>query len=155
MISRLKNILGIEGVKIDIVAPDILDLSDEMLEFELHFHTKSEQLIESVNMRLIEKYKRGWGNSKLIDEYILFDETEDIQLSISPDERFTVPLSVDFSYTKSPVEKLGDNILLRPISKLALLTKRAGSSFRLEVTASVKGVKMNPYSVHHFIKAKK
>ena len=89
MLNHLKNILGIEGVKIDIDAPEHLQLGTEILEITLHFHTKSELLIETVNIVLIEKYKRGWGNSKLIDEYILYESEEELNISISPEERFS------------------------------------------------------------------
>ncbi len=153
MLNRLKNILGIEGVKIEIDAPASLHLGLESLDFTLFFYTKSDQLIESVTIRLIEKYKRGWRNSKLIDEYILYENVEELDVSISPEEKFSAPLTISFDYTKSPVEKMGENILLKPLSKIALMAKRAKSNFRLEVSAQIKGVRVNPLVVHYFEKA--
>ena len=144
--------MGIEGVKIEIDAPENLQLSLGSLDFILHIHTKTDQLIESVEIKLIEKYGRGWGSSKLIDEYILYDEEENLDLSISTEEKFSVSLSISFEYIKSSIEKLGDHFLLKPLSKLALLAKRAKSSFRLEVRAKVKGVRINPLVVHRFDK---
>lgn len=152
MITRLKNILGIEGVKVAIDAPETLHLGLRQVDFTLLFSTQSVQKIESVNVRLIERYRRGWGNSKLINEYVLYEEEEPLDLMIFPEEDFKVPLSIEFDYSKSRIESLGENILLKPISKLAILTKRAKSSFRLEVSARIRGVKMNPLTIHQFEK---
>ena len=153
MLNRVKNILGIEGVKIEIEAPYDFPLSDRTLNFKLGIHTKSSQVIESVEIRLIEKYQRGWGSSKLIDEYELYQKLETVDVSITLEEKFSLPLSISFDYQKSSIERMGDNLLLRPFSKLALLVKKAKSSFRLEVTAKIKGVSINPLAVHQFIKA--
>jgi hypothetical protein len=153
MIRKLKNMLGIEGVKINIEAPESIHLGMKMLSFKVHFFTKSDQHIESVSIRLIEKYRRGWGNSKLIDEYLLYDEKEDLDFELKSEEQFTIPLNIEFEFEKSPVEKMGEKFLLKPFSKLAMMTKRVKSTFRLEVSADVKGVKMNPLTVHHFEKS--
>lgn len=153
MLKKLKNMFGIDGVKVSISAPDKLLLNGEPLNFVLNVSSKSDLVLDHVSIKLIEKYKRGWGDAKLIDEYVLYESVEELDMLIASDEILSAPLKVYFDYNKSEIERLGEKTLLKPFVKLAMLAKRVKSTFRLEVTAKVKGVKMNPLAVHHFSKS--
>ena len=152
MFKKIKNMFGIDGVKISLDAPAELDLGNKIVKFNLIVTSKSDLVLDSVSIKLIEKYKRGWGDSKLINEYVLYENVEDLDLLISPEEKLTAPMTVSFNYTKSAVEKLAEKRILRPFVKIAMLAKRVKSTFRLEVVAKVKGVRMNPLAVHKFSK---
>ena len=153
MLKRIKNMFGIEGVKVSIDAPDKIDLNSKKLKFQIHVTSKTDLVLDLVSIKLIEKYRRGWGDSKLINEYVLYESVEDLDLLISAEEKLRAPLSISFDYTKSAMEKMAEKRILRPFVKLAMLTKKVKSTFRLEVTAKVKGVRMNPLAVHHFSKS--
>jgi len=146
---------GIDGVKINLKADDVIDISNDNLSFEMAFSSKSDLVVDWVNVKVIERYKRGWGDSKLINEYILHDSTEEVDLLISEEETLVAPLTVHFKYDFSEIERIGKNPLLRPLVKTALAMKRVNSKIRIEVTAKVKGVKVNPMAVHHFSKIKR
>ncbi len=155
MFSRIKNMFGIDGVKMSIDAPSTIDLTQNELNFDLIVTSKSDLVLDNVSIKLIEKYRRGWGDSKLINEYLLHESFEELDMLISEEDKLVAPLKINFSYETSQVDRMGKNWLLRPFIKAALTAKRVQSKFRIEVTAKVKGVRMNPLAVHHFSKSKK
>ena len=155
MFSRIKNMFGIDGVKMSIEAGDTIDLTNEELSFHLIVSSKSDLVLDHVTIRLIEKYRRGWGESKLINEYILHESFEELDMLISSEDKLVAPLKIRYNYESSQIERMGRKRLLRPFVKVAMAAKRVKSKFRIEVSAKVKGVKMNPLAVHHFTNSKK
>ena len=155
MLTRIKNMFGIDGVKINIDADSDIDLTNSELKFDIAFSSKTDLVVDWVTVKVIEKYKRGWGDSKLIDEYILHESTEELDLLISAEEKLVAPIKVKLDYQQSEVERMGNKRLLRPFVKAAMVIKRVSSNVRIEVSAKVKGVKMNPLATHHFSKVRK
>ena len=155
MFSRIKNMFGIDGVKMSIEAPGTLDLTKKELNFNLIVTSKSDLVLDHVTIKLIEKYRRGWGDSKLITEYTLHESFEELDMLISSEDKLVAPLTIKFDYQTSQIERMGKNRFLRPFVRAALTAKRVRSKFRIEVSAKVKGVRMNPLAVYHFAKSKK
>ncbi len=146
---------GIDGVKMSIEASDTIDLTQNHLNFHLIVSSKSDLVLDSIKIKLIEKYRRGWGDSKLINEYVLHESLEDLDMLISAEDKLVAPLKIGFEYRKSEIEKIGEKRILRPLIRAVLTAKRVNSKFRLEVIAKVKGVKVAPLAVHHFSKGKR
>ena len=71
MLGKVKNWLGIEGVKMEIETPDRVKLRDGVLKGTILFQSMSDKKVSKVKFKLIEKYTRGRGKSKLINEYTL------------------------------------------------------------------------------------
>ena len=69
MIGRLKKMLGIDGLKVEIIASDIYDADKEYIDGELILLSKYQLVIESIEVRVIEKYTRGRFRTKKTDEY--------------------------------------------------------------------------------------
>lgn len=146
MLKKVKDWLGIEGVKVALEIPEKFDLDKQVIEGRCLISSQSEQFIESLTVVLKEKYTRGRRKSKLIDEYTLGELSIDVDQSISKDQVIEQSFKLTFSQMKSPVENFGDkNFLFRGISGLARILKNAKSDYTLYAELTVKGNKLKPY----------
>ena len=98
MFGKVKKWLGIEGVKLELVIPDEVTQKSGLIEGKLRFQSMNTQTVTAIRVRLIERYSRGRGKEKLIDEYELG--------SIQQAQNFEVPehepIEIDFSLPFSP-----------------------------------------------------
>lgn len=146
MIGKVKKWLGIEGVKLELELPETVNGKLGLLAGKIHFQSMNPQTVKSIRIVLIEKYYRGRGKEKLIDEY----ELGEIQLTntfvVEPNEITEVEFSLPFQMVKSDVEEFGDrNFLFGGIAKAAKLIRAAKSEYRVEAEAQVQGVALNPF----------
>lgn len=146
MIGKVKKWLGIEGVKLELELPETVNGKLGLLAGKIHFQSMNPQTVKSIRIVLIEKYYRGRGKEKLIDEY----ELGEIQLTntfvVEPNEITEVEFSLPFQMVKSDVEEFGDrNFLFGGIAKAAKLLRAAKSEYRVEAEAQVQGVALNPF----------
>ena len=146
MLKKVKNWLGIEGVKIKLDVPETFKLKDQELTGSYTISSLSEQYIESIRLVLVEKYVRGRRKSKLIDEYILGEKVVDVNKSIDNQELIVEMFSLKFHPIKSAMDRFGDkNFLFKGIMGAAKLLKNAKSQYYLIVEATVSGNKLKPY----------
>ncbi|MBV6652786.1 MAG: sporulation protein, partial [Mameliella sp.] len=71
MIGRVKKWLGIEGVKLELLLPEELEGKSSVLEGRVRLESLNPQVVRSIRIILIERYSRGRGAEKLVDEYEL------------------------------------------------------------------------------------
>ena len=155
MFGKVKKILGIEGVKIEIITDPILNLSSESKEGTIKLRTKTDSVVQSIHIRLVEKYSRGRGEDKLIDEYVLGETVLDEKMSIASDEIIEVPFKLDFVNARSEMDQMADgNFFLRGPVRIAKWIKKVSSIYRLEAHAQVEGTKLQPHA-EILLKAKK
>jgi len=146
MLKKVKDWLGIEGVKVDLDVTEEFKLKDKFIEGTITITSQSDQYVEKATISLKEKYKRGRRKSKLIDEYELGKQEVTLNKSISKDEIIEKAFKLEFSPIKSPMDRWGDkNILYRGLSSLAKLAKNAHSTYIVIVEITVKGNKLKPY----------
>jgi sporulation-control protein spo0M len=147
MFGKVKKMLGIEGVKIELLVDPIIHLESETVEGYIKLSTKTASTIESIHVKLIEKYSRGRNEEQLIDEYTLGETVLDEVMDIATDEIIEVPFSLTFHHARSDMDKMADgNILLRGPIKIAKWIKKVSSSYRIEVHANVQGTKLQPFA---------
>lgn len=145
MLGKVKDILGIEGVKIEIICPDVVPPGIDKVEGMIKLTTVREQEVKSIDLKLIEKYARGRKDNRLIDEYTLGEFSISKTLMILPGEEQLINFSMDFTRAKSAMDKLQeDSIVYRGIISVAKFFKKVKSSHRIEGVAKVKGTKLNP-----------
>ena len=145
MLRKFKDILGIEGVKMEIICPEVIPNDIDHVDGVIKFTTVREQTVKGFHIKLIEKYARGRKDNRLIDEYVLgeFESTE--QITVFPDEEQLLDFSMQFIRAKSSIDKFQENNPInRGIGFLLKLGKKVKSTHRIEGTASVKGTKLNP-----------
>ena len=144
MLKRVKNWLGIEGVKMEIETADRIRLRDGVVKGTIIFQSLQEKTITKIRFKLVEKYFRGRGRNKLIDEYILGKLEIDKAYTIQANGQLLMDFKLLFTPKESPMDEYGRNLLLRGPVAIAKALKGARSKYRLEVEAKVQGTALNP-----------
>jgi len=144
MIKKIKNILGIEGIKLSLEVPEEVQLSSSAVVGTIVISTKSEKTITGINLTLIEKYKRGRSEERLINKYVLGSIQLESHLKVTPERIEKIDFTLPFNLMLSEMDQLEkDNFLLKPFVKLAKKLKNVQSEYKLEVIAFVKETKLN------------
>lgn len=152
MLKKVKDWLGIEGVKVELLVEEKFRLKDEVLNGSIIITSQSQQHVNQATITLKEKYKRGRRSSKLIDEYVLGTVQIDVSQDIDRDQTITMEFRLPFRPIKSPIDRWGDkNFLYRGISKVAKMAKNAHSNYEVLVELSVSGNKLRPYSKREIV----
>lgn len=146
MIGRVKKWLGIEGVKLELELPDEIRANEGIVYGKLFFQSLHPQTVTGIRIVMIEKYIRGRGSDKLIDEYELGEKQLNVHFEVPPGEIVEIDFSLNFSLVKSEVDEFGDrNFLYRGLAKAAKMMRAVKSEYRIEAEAIVKGVALNPF----------
>ncbi|WP_235298344.1 hypothetical protein [Portibacter marinus] len=144
MLGKVKNWLGIEGVKMEIETPERIKLRDGVVKGAILFQSMTDKKVTKVKIELIEKYTRGRGKSKLINEYHLGSLEVNDELEIKANGQLRLDFKLLFAPKTSEMDDMGRNLLLKGPVALAKLIKGAKSQYRLEVEAKVPGTALNP-----------
>lgn len=146
MLGRVKKWLGIEGVKLEIVIPEEIDKREGKVEGKLKFQSMNAQTVTQVKVVMIEKYMRGKGKEKLVDEYELGTVEKKDTFEVPANEAIEMSFSLPFKLFMSDVDKLeASNILGKGVASVAKFFRGVKSEYRLEAEARVKGVALNPF----------
>ena len=72
MFGKVKKILGIEGVKLELILPDKISAVSGIITGIVKLTSISDDnIIESIKINLVEKYARGRGENRLVNEYVM------------------------------------------------------------------------------------
>jgi sporulation-control protein spo0M len=146
MLNKVKNWFGIEGVKMDILLPDVIKSEGGLFSGILVFNSLTPQEVLSVNIKMIERYGRGRGADRLVDEYILGELHIDKSIFVSPEKETEMSFAFSFQYVPSPMDKFSiKNMLFKGIANLAKKANKVNAEFRIEAEAKVKGTALNPF----------
>src|SRR5688500_3381074 len=146
MIGKVKQWLGIEGVKVELVLPDAIEEKGGAIKGKLRFHTMHTQKVKSIKLTLTEKYTRGRFKSKLTDQYKIAETEQKEDIVVPADEPVEVDFVLPFSVVKSDMDEIADkNFVFRKIVDTAKLIKNVKSEYTLEVEAVVEGTALNPF----------
>ena len=147
MIKKVKNWLGIEGVKVDLELPEAVKGEDGLLMGRVLFFTKTDQQVTGLRVKLVERYARGRGDSKKIDEYVLGQIELDQSVDIPAEQTIGLDFRLHFDLLKSEMDEFaGRNFLLRGLVRTAKWASRVRSKYFVIAEASVKGVALDPFS---------
>ncbi|MEM1215022.1 MAG: sporulation protein, partial [Bacteroidota bacterium] len=146
MIGKVKQWLGIEGVKLELRLPEGQALVNGSLRGQIVIQSKHAQTITGVRIILIERYARGRGEERLVDEYQLGELTLNETFEIGAEEELSRDFQLDFAALQSPVDAWGNkNLVNQQLAKAARWLRSATSTYRVEAEAKVKGVALNPF----------
>ena len=147
MFGKVKNWLGIEGVKMELIIPEEIYESAESVTGKLRFYSKTDQTVNSIKVKLIERYSRGRKDNKLTDEYQLGEINLDETFKVTADAPVEIDFTLTFKIVKSEMDEIGEkNILSGGLVKAAKWIKNVKSIYRVEAEADVKGVALNPFT---------
>lgn len=146
MFGKVKKWLGIEGVKIEILLPEEVRARDGVVEGKLRFQSMNTQTVTNVKVAIFEKYSRGRGTEKLIDEYKLGEIELAETFEVPEGEIVEIDFELPFQLVKSEMDEFGDrNFLFRSVVNAAKAVNAVHSYYRIDATAKVKGTALNPF----------
>lgn len=146
MFGKVKKILGIEGVKLELIIPEKISKETGLITGIIKLTSLSDDNhIEGIHLSLVEKYSRGRGGSKLINEYVMGETLTKDKLTISRNEIIEIPFELDFMFSKSEMDKLEENnFVTSGIVKLAKKIQGVSSEYYLRAEARIKGTTLHP-----------
>ena len=146
MIGRVKKWLGIEGVKLELILEEEAAAQPGMVSGLIRFTSMHSQVVTKVKVVLIEKYSRGRGKEKLVDEYELGAIELHEEVEVPAGEEVDVEFTLSYKLVRSEMDELEKrNFLLSPFVKVAKKISAVKSDYRLEAEAKVKGTALNPF----------
>ncbi|MBI5913817.1 MAG: sporulation protein [Bacteroidetes bacterium] len=146
MFGKVKKWLGIEGVKVELILPEMVFEEVGAVSGQLVFHSKNTQTVTSVRLKMMEKYSRGRGKEKLVDEYLLGESTLQQRIEVPAEVPLAVEFTLPFQLSKSNVDDFGNkNFLTGGLVLLAKKLSNVHSEYRIEAEADVEGTALNPF----------
>ena len=126
--------------------PEGRALANERLQGTLNLQSTNPQTGTGIPVVLIERYSRGRGEERLVDEYELGRTELNEVFEVEPDTVVERSFKLSFEPLRSEVDNWGDrNIFNRQFAKAARWMRNADSQYRVEAEAKVKGVALNPF----------
>lgn len=147
MFGKMKQWFGIEGVKVELELPESVKIRDGVIEGALRFSSMTNQEVEGVRLRLVEKYTRGRKEDRLIDEYTLGESTMKESFKVPASGHIEIDFKLPFELVRSEIDEMqGKNFLLSGIGSLAKVIRKVKSEYRVEAEAKVKGTRLHPFA---------
>ena len=145
MFGKVKQWLGIEGIKLEIILSDDINLLSGQLDGTIRLYSQNAQTVNFIKIKIIEKFSRGRRSEKRIDEYELGSKTLNKSFEVPAEEPVEIDFSLKYEMAKSDMDILEEkNILFRQLVKTAKFIRGVESEFRIEAEADVKGTALNP-----------
>ena len=146
MLKKVKNWFGIEGVKMDILLPDDIRSADGLFSGILVFNALTTQEVLYVKVKMVERYGRGRGSERLVNEYVLGELIIDKSIIIEANIETKLSFAFSFKYVTAPIDDFAKkNILFKGMANVAKKMSKVNSEFRIEAEAKVKGTALNPF----------
>lgn len=147
MFGSVKKILGIEGVKLELIVADEVKKEAGIVSGIIKLTSLSDNnLLESISIQMIEKYSRGRGDSRLINEYPMGSLIKKDRINIAKNDIIEIPFEMEFVYVQSEMDKMEDaNFMAKGLVKLAKKLRNVSSEYTLRAEAKIKGTTLNPF----------
>jgi len=147
MIGKVKKWFGIEGLKIGLILKETYKRKEGKIQGSVVMESMNDEEIISLHIKIIEKYSRGRGKSKLIDEYTMGELILDGPFYVQANEITELDFNCHIREHVSEMDMLErGNFLYSGVAKVAKFIKKASSTDRIEAEAKVKGTKFNPFA---------
>ena len=150
MLGRVKDYLGVEGVRLGLALVGEPQRADGIagrgtLRAELTLSTLRAQRVTRLEVTLTEVYRWGRGDTQRIESFELGRFAEACLLDLEPGQDLVLPFELRFAERRSNVDELGArHALLRPLVGLARLGIGAASEYTLQARAKVTRVALDP-----------
>lgn len=149
MFGKVKKILGIEGVKIELIIPEKVDADLGLLVGILKLTSLSDgNVLEKLEINMIEKYSRGRGKDRLINEYNMGHLVKKENIIISKNDIIEIPFELPFLLVKSEMDQLEErNFFTKGLVKLAKKIRNVSAEYSIKAEAYIKGTTLQPFDV--------
>ena len=146
MIRKVKNWLGIESVKIELILPPEVPYGKNILKGVMLLTSPSNQTIRGAHVRFIEKFERGKQDEKRINDFLLGEWKFERELEVPADEKVFIPFKIPLRWKYSDIDLWSQkNIFNAGIAKLAKRFHGVQSVYRIEGSIQVDGAKLQPF----------
>lgn len=147
MIKKVKNWLGIEGVKLELELPEAIGFNASPLKGKVVFYSKTEQEVTGLTIKLVERYARGRGETKKIDEYVCGKIDLDNGMKIPSEQPIALDFSLPFEILKSDMDRYANKgFVFKGLVNIAKWASSVSSQYFVIAEAQVKGVALDPFS---------
>ena len=147
MFGKIKQFLGIEGVKMQVIVPDEVNSRAGKVEGEIEFSTMNTQRISTITVKLIESYTQGRRKEKRTQEFVLGETLIDDAFMIYPEENVIVEFGLPYKKVQSNMDAIADRGgITGGLAKLAKNVRGAKSEYRIEAEAKVAGTALSPFA---------
>ena len=149
MFGKVKKILGIEGVKLELIVPEKISSEVGIVTGIIKLTSLSDDnIVEGIHLKMIEKYSRGRGENKLINEYPMGELNRKEMISISKNDIIELTFELEFVHVKSEMDKLGEsNFLTKGLVGLAKKARGVKSEYTIRAEANIKDTTLNPFDI--------
>jgi hypothetical protein len=146
MIGKVKKWLGIEGVKMELLFDEDATTQKGIVSGLIRFTSMNSQAVTRIKVVLIERYSRGRGKEKLVDEYELGTLQLEEEIEVPAGESVEVEFNLKYKLVRSEMDELEkSNFFMSPLVKVAKRISAVKSEYRVEAEAKVKGTALNPF----------
>lgn len=146
MIGKLKKFFGIEGVKLELIIPESTRASVGTVKGQIRFQSMNTQEVSYVKLAMVERYARGRGEERKIDDYEIGNTEIQLDLTIPAEKAVEIDFELPFQVVKSDMDEWGDrNLLLKGIVNAAKYVSKVNSTYKVVAEAKVKGTALNPF----------
>ena len=143
--DKVKGFLGIGGVKIALEVPPDVTKESKKLSGKVTLTTTSDQQVESITVKLMEKYTTGSGDSKTTREFELGKAVINQPFEIKISETKAVDFTIDFEMLKSKNDQLKEQGgVLGALGKVGSFVQSEKSEYYVEAMADVKAAALDP-----------
>jgi len=146
MLDKVKKWLGIEGVKLELLIPEVIEESNDTVMGQIRLFSLTQQTVSGIKVKMIERYSRGRKQDKLTDEYVLGSIEFNQNLTIPKEEYLDIDFTLPFQIKKSEIDEIGDtNLIIGGLVKLAKSFEGVKSEYFIQAEANVVGAGLNPF----------
>jgi len=143
--DKVKDKLGIGGVKIELKVPGQVSKDTGYIEGTLLFSTKSKQEVVDIEVKFNEEFSTGRGDEQKSKVFELGAIKIEEAFTISPGETKEIPFFLPFTLLKSNADQLKEmGGAFGAIGKLGKFTKNETSNYFIKAEADVKSAILDP-----------
>ena len=143
--SKVKDKLGIGGVKAVLEVPKSVSKTVDFIEGKIILTTKSEQEITDIEVTLIEDFSIGSDDEKTQKRFELGKVTFNDHFSISPGETKEIPFCLPFAFIKSKSDNMQDKGgFMGALGTASKFLDSEKSKFSVQASIDVKSAFIDP-----------
>jgi hypothetical protein len=143
--QNIKNKLGIGGVSVVLHAPGQVSKEAGTLSGKIVLTTKSEQVINTIVVKIIEEYTTGRGDDKKTKEFTLGETQLGGNFTIKPGETKEIEYTLGFELVKSSNDELKEKGgALGTLGSLAKMANKEQSAYFVNAEVDVKSAVLDP-----------
>lgn len=152
--SKIKQFLGIGTVKVTLNTPGTFKTEDGLIEGTVVLDAKSDQIVESLVVKLEEEFTTGRGDDAKTKTFTL-GTFKEAGFTMKAGESKTVAFKLEYNYGKSDNEALAEKGgVMGGLGKLGAMASGEKSVFKLIATCDVKGASLDPNDIKELKRVK-